>query len=217
MNKLFPILAIETSDQLCSVAILIDDKYYSETNINGKHIHSEKLMPMINEILHSNNIDISQVNSIAVSEGPGSFTGLRIGMAAAKGIASGSGLPIIPVPTFIALANKIADYLLIGQSFVIAKKASRDEVYFAKYFKTQKWIEELNSLSLLNKENLSSFIENDDLVFSDTSDSVMKDIVTPTAIDIGRWAYLFGKDLLTSNYDLLEPKYFKEFKVRNKS
>lgn len=215
MNNLFPILAIETSDQLCSVAILIDDKYYSEININGKHIHSEKLIPMINEILNSNNIDISQVNSIAISEGPGSFTGLRIGMAAAKGIAAGSGLPIIPVPTFIALANKIADYLLVGQRFVIAKKASKDEVYFVKFAKTQKGIEELISLSLLNKEKVSSYIENDDLVFSNTSNTDIKDIATPTAIDIGRWAYLFGKDLVISNYDLLEPKYFKEFKVRN--
>ncbi|HET55319.1 MAG TPA: tRNA (adenosine(37)-N6)-threonylcarbamoyltransferase complex dimerization subunit type 1 TsaB [Ignavibacteria bacterium] len=215
MNNLFPILAIETSDRLCSVAILIDDKYYSEININGKHIHSEKLIPMVNEILNSNNIDISQVNSIAISEGPGSFTGLRIGMAAAKGIAAGSGLPIIPVPTFIALANKIADYLLVGQRFAIAKKASKDEVYFVKFVKTQKGIEELISLSLLNKEKVSSYIENDDLVFSNTSNTDIKDIATPTAIDIGRWAYLFGKDLVISNYDLLEPKYFKEFKVRN--
>lgn len=214
MNNLFPILAIETSDQLCSVAILIDDKYYSEININGKHIHSEKLIPMVNEILNSNNIDISQVNSIAISEGPGSFTGLRIGMAAAKGIAAGSGLPIIPVPTFIALANKIADYLLVGQRFVIAKKASKDEVYFVKFAKTQKGIDELISLSLLNKGKVSSYIENDDLVFSNTSNTDIKDIATPTAIDIGRWAYLFGKDLVISNYDLLEPKYFKEFKVR---
>jgi len=214
MNNLFPILAIETSDQLCSVAILIDDKYYSEININGKHIHSEKLIPMINEILNSNNIDISQVKLIAISEGPGSFTGLRIGMAAAKGIAAGSGLPIIPVPTFIALANKIADYLLVGQRFIIVKKASKDEVYFVKFAKTQKGIEELISLSLLNKEKVSSYIENDDLVFSNTSNMDIKDIATPTAIDIGRWAYLFGKDLVISNYDLLEPKYFKEFKVR---
>lgn len=215
MDNLFPILALETSDELCSTAVLLDDNSFSEINVKGKHIHSEKLIPMIEEILKTNKLQVSQIKSIAVSEGPGSFTGLRIGMAAVKGIAVSTNIPVVPVPTFGAFAFKISTFMMSGQNFVIVKKASRDEVYFARYMFSENKVKEVVPLCLLQTSEISSKIEKNDLAFSNIIHKSNSEDITPSALDIGRWAYKFGKDLVTSNYDLLEPKYFKEFKVRS--
>lgn len=215
MDNLFPILALGTSDELCSTAVLLDDNSFSEINVKGKHIHSEKLIPMIEEILKTNKLQVSQIKSIAVSEGPGSFTGLRIGMAAVKGIAVSTNIPVVPVPTFGAFAFKISTFMMSGQNFVIVKKASRDEVYFARYMFSENKVKEVVPLCLLQTSEISSKIEKNDLAFSNIIHKSNSEDITPSALDIGRWAYKFGKDLVTSNYDLLEPKYFKEFKVRS--
>ena len=126
-ENIFPILAIETSGNLCSAAILIDNQKYSESKVNKKNIHSEILFELIADSLSKLKLTIANINSVAVSEGPGSFTGLRIGMAAAKGIADGAGIPIIAVPTFDALAFEIASYMNGEEDFCIANKANRDE------------------------------------------------------------------------------------------
>lgn len=215
MDDIFPILALETSDELCSVAVLLSENSFSEINVKGKHIHSEKLIPMIEEILKTNNLQVSQIKSIAVSEGPGSFTGLRIGMAAVKGIVVSTNIPVMPVPTFSAVAFKISAFMLNGQNFVIVKKASRDEVYFARYLFSENKLKDVVSLCLIKISEISSKVEKNDLVFSNIIHQSNSVDITPSALDIGRWAYKFGKDLVTSNYDLLEPKYFKEFKVRS--
>lgn len=215
MNNLFPILAIETTDRLCSVAILLNEEDYFESNIQGKHIHSQKLVVMIDEILNSAELTFPDIKCLAISEGPGSFTGLRIGMAAAKGIAVGADLPMILVPTFSALAFKLSAHLKKDRIFSIIKKASKDENYFAEYIVTEENFRELVTLQLVKSEKLSSMIEDDVIIYSNIEqDNQNSELTVPTAKDIGRWAYKFGKDLLTSNYDLIEPKYLKEFLVR---
>ena len=98
MNELFPILAVETSGELCSVALLLDEKNFIELNYLQKQIHSQKLIGMIDTVLETAATELRGVKSIAVSMGPGSFTGLRIGLSAVKGIAFGANLPIIPIP-----------------------------------------------------------------------------------------------------------------------
>jgi len=217
MNSLFPILSVETTDKLCSTAILLNEEEYFESNILGKHIHSRKLVVMINEILNSAELKIPDIKCLAISEGPGSFTGLRIGMAAAKGIAVGADLPMILVPTFSALASKLSAHLKPEEKFAIVKKASKDESYCAVYSVVSDGFNEITTLQLVDNDNLSSLIGEKVIIYSDRdSNKQNSDLTIPNATDIGRWAYKFGKDLLTSNYDLLEPKYLKEFLVRTK-
>ena len=96
---------------------------------------------------------------IAVSDGPGSFTGLRIGMSAAKGMADALSIPIIPVPTFEALALQISSFLDENE-IVIANKINRDEVYFAKFqIKMNSFIftEELKILPVIIHPEISNF------------------------------------------------------------
>ncbi len=215
MTNLFPLLAIETSDELCSVAVLLDEKKYAEQNIRQKHVHSEKLVTMIELTLASISLKINDLKTVAVSQGPGSFTGLRIGMAAAKGIASGTGLSLIPVPTFSALASKISDYINTYQKFVLVKSVNREEVYFAKYLKEHEILKEIEKLSLLKKSEVDLKVKQEELVYG-YNYTENNDLTTPTAVDIGRWAYKFGKDLLTSDYDLIEPLYLKKFVAKEK-
>ena len=217
MVNQFPILAVDTSGDNCSVALLFDDHNFIEMNYQQKHIHSQKLIEMIDTVLKNAQIELNQCKAIAVSMGPGSFTGLRIGLSTVKGLAFGADIPIIPVPTFDAYALHISQYIKTGTKFVIAMNANGDEYYFSKYIKLDKKIEVVENLKLVGKNNLQSLIFSDELVYGDsTLEDTLRETSGLTAVKIGRWAYLFGYDLLTSNYDYLEPNYFKKFIVKGK-
>ena len=217
MNNLFPILAVETSGDNCSVALLFNDKNFVEMNYQQKHIHSQKLIEMIDTVLKNAQLGLNQCKAIAVSMGPGSFTGLRIGLSTVKGLAFGANIPIIPVPTFDAYAYHISKYIKAGTKFVIAMNANGDEYYFSKYIKHDEKVDIVDNLKLVEKNNLQSLIFIDELVYGDSFiESTLKEALGITALKIGRWAYLLGYDLLTSNYDYLEPNYFKKFIVKGK-
>ncbi|TSA25858.1 MAG: tRNA (adenosine(37)-N6)-threonylcarbamoyltransferase complex dimerization subunit type 1 TsaB [Ignavibacteriales bacterium] len=217
MNNLFPILAVETSGDNCSVALLFDDQNFIEMNYQQKHIHSKKIIEMIDTVLKNAQIELNLCKAIAVSMGPGSFTGLRIGLSTVKGLAFGANIPIIPVPTFDAYAFHISKYIKTGTKFVIAMNANGDEYYFSKYIKLDENVEVVDNLQLVEKNNLQSLISIDELVYGDSFiESTLKEALGLTAVKIGRWAYLLGYDLLTSNYDYLEPNYFKKFVVKGK-
>lgn len=207
-----PILSIETSGKLCSAAILLSPEDYYEITISQKHIHSKKLLSLIDSLLPQAGVTLKEMRSIAVSIGPGSFTGLRIGLSSAKGLAFGSDLPLIPVPTFDALAYQIST-MVREEEFVIANKVNTEEIYFAKYGidSTGKSVDSEN-IKLINKTELSQMTEGLK-VFGDQSGNQFS---SPNAWAVAKWAYLFGKDLVTSDYDLLEPMYLKEFKIKVK-
>lgn len=217
MSELFPILAIETSGELCSVAVLLDDKNFIELNFLQKHIHSEKLIGMIDTVLENSSVEPAQLKGIAVSMGPGSFTGLRIGLAAAKGIAFGLKLPVIPVPTFDAFAYQISGYLIDGMSFSIAVGANIEEVYFAGYIKKDNIVQVDEELKLISRSELDNPVHFSGNIFGNVKPFSHKNkFSAPSAKSIGEWAYIFGRDLLTSDYDYLEPNYFKKFIVKAK-
>jgi len=209
------ILAIETSGELCSVAISFSPEIYDERNILMKHIHSEKLIPMIDELFRSNNMSSEELEIIAVSNGPGSFTGLRIGMTAAKGIAFASYLPIVPVPTFNALSLEIKDYLKIDTTFYIVNNANIDECYFSKYMLKNGNVQIVEEPRLKEKSKLNNNLAETELVFGNFKAlEGIKNISSPRASSIAKWTYLFGEDLLIYDYDFLEPNYLKNFKVK---
>ena len=101
------ILAIESSAVTASVAILEDDTLVAEYTINHKMTHSQTLLPMIDEIFSMVQLKPDDVDVIAVSKGPGSFTGLRIGAATGKGIALALDKKMVAVPTLAAMANNL--------------------------------------------------------------------------------------------------------------
>ncbi|MBK8945916.1 MAG: tRNA (adenosine(37)-N6)-threonylcarbamoyltransferase complex dimerization subunit type 1 TsaB [Ignavibacteriae bacterium] len=215
MEKIQKILAIETSNELCSAAIIFDENNFDERNILLKHVHSEKLIPTIEELLNSNKISTKELTSVAVSIGPGSFTGLRIGLTAAKAIAFTSNLPIIPVPTFSALALEISDYLKSNSEYFIVNNANIEECYFSKFISEEFGFKEIITPKLILKNDFNNFINEDSLIFGNIKNvKNIKLINSPRASYIGKWSYFFGRDLLTFDYDFLEPNYLKDFKIK---
>ncbi len=124
------ILAIDTSGLVGSVAISDGDILTALFSIQYKTTHSEILMPMLSDIASKINLDLATIDAIAVAAGPGSFTGLRIGSATAKGLALALDKPVIPVPTVDALA-----YNLYGNEKIICPMmdARRNQVYTGIY------------------------------------------------------------------------------------
>lgn len=98
------ILGIDSSGLVATIAVSENGQIKAEYTVNNKKTHSTTLLPMLDEISRMLEEDLSDVEAIAVSAGPGSFTGLRIGSATAKGLAEAWNRPIIPVPTVDALA-----------------------------------------------------------------------------------------------------------------
>lgn len=103
------ILAIDSSAKAVSVAVIEGQKLLGEFFVNVGLTHSQTLVPMVEEVLKITNIKINEIDAFAVSEGPGSFTGLRIGIAAIKGMAFAHKVPCIVVSTLYSMAYNFAD------------------------------------------------------------------------------------------------------------
>lgn len=101
------ILALDSSGLVASVALVEDDILVAEYTMNYKKTHSQTLLPMLDEIKKAVNLDLESIDAIAVAAGPGSFTGLRIGSATAKGLGLALQKPLIGVPTVEALAYNL--------------------------------------------------------------------------------------------------------------
>lgn len=124
------VLAVDSSTTVAGVAVVEDDKLVVETFLNTTKTHSQRLMPMLDATLREADLTLADINALAVSIGPGSFTGLRIGLATVKGLAQATGKPIIGIPTLDALAMNAAG--LPGQICPILD-ARKNEVYTAVY------------------------------------------------------------------------------------
>lgn len=124
------ILAIDSSGMVASAAVVEDDRLLGEYTINYKKTHSQTLLPMIDEVVRMLELDLHTIDAIAVAAGPGSFTGLRIGSATAKGLGLALDKPLIPVPTVEGLA-----YNLAGSSVAVCPlmDARRNQVYTGLY------------------------------------------------------------------------------------
>jgi len=103
------ILVIDTSGPVCGTAVMDEEKVYSEFTAQNKNTHSASLMPMIEKALQAAGTELKEIQAIAAVTGPGSFTGVRIGVATAKGLAHGAGVPCIPVDALEALAVSAGD------------------------------------------------------------------------------------------------------------
>ncbi len=124
------ILSIDSSTPVAGVAVLTEEQILGESMLNTKNTHSEKLLVLVDTLLQELHLTMAEIDAVAVAQGPGSFTGLRIGMATAKGLAQGGGKKLIAVPTLDALAHRMS-----GVSGLICPilHAKRNEVYTAAY------------------------------------------------------------------------------------
>ena len=124
------VLAVETSTLAGGVAILDGDRVVGEYLLDVRVTHSERLMVAIDRVLRDASISIGDLDGVAVAVGPGSFTGLRIGLGTVKGLVFGQSIPVVGVPTLDAMAAGIP---FSGLPVVPVLTARRNEVYTSRY------------------------------------------------------------------------------------
>ena len=124
------VLALDSSGIVASVAVVEDDTLVAEYTVNYKKTHSQTLLPMLDEIVKMTELDLKTIDAIAVAKGPGSFTGLRIGSATAKGLGLALDKPLVGIPTVEALAYNLYD---VNGLICPIMDARRNQVYTGVY------------------------------------------------------------------------------------
>ena len=132
------ILTIDTSSEVCSVALLEDDKLIDKNELDNGKTHSETLMVLIDELLKRNNVDIKDINLFGCDVGPGSFTGIRIGVSTIKAMAEVLNVKIASVTSLEVLARNVQDRKIIASII----DARNDQVYLGIFDENYKKMED---------------------------------------------------------------------------
>ena len=153
------LLALETATDVCSVALWQDGRPTSELTLRRPRAHAEQLIPMIEAALGQSQTTRQDLSGVAVSMGPGSYTGLRIGASTAKGLAAALDVPLVGVPSLEALAAQAAPWAEAGDLVAAAFNARRSEVYAALYrVREEDGLDEAAPTSVLHAEEIGAWI-----------------------------------------------------------
>lgn len=150
------LLGIESATPVAGIAVMQDDRLLSERFINNRKTHSGHLLPMIKEAVMEAGIKINDIDAIAVSSGPGSFTGLRIGMSTAKSLAQVLEVPLVGISTLDALAHPLRGSVNLVCPVLNARK---NEVYTAVYDLAAGSLNDLTGPKAIKPENLVHLLE----------------------------------------------------------
>ena len=155
-------LCIDTSSSLCSVSIFEDYKLINKVELNNSLTHSETLMPLIQKILKDSSLSLNEINLIIVDIGPGSFTGIRIGIATAKAFSDSLGIPCVGVSSLEVLAYNAKEDGIICSSI----DCKNDNSYFAIYSKRNDEIKLLVEPQCMSNSEIENMLN---LKFSNTN------------------------------------------------
>lgn len=213
------ILCIETSTTNCSVAIAVDGeiKAIREEN-NQQYSHAEKLHVFIEEVLRKANLDKKQLNAVAVSKGPGSYTGLRIGVSAAKGLCFALDIPLISSLTLEVLVQQVK----CEDCYIIPLlDARRMEVYSAVFNSNKKQVRETQA-EILDENSFQECLNKRKTIFIGDGSNKFESLCQhknavfhkegiPSAADMGQMAEAKYKISDIEDVAYFEPFYLKEF------
>lgn len=217
------ILSIETSTSICSVAIHEQGELLALAEIKESGAHAEKLLLLVDEVFEKAGLSFADLDAVAVSQGPGSYTGLRIGVSTAKGISYALEIPLIGINTLQAMAA--SQSVAPGDYVVAVLDARRKEVY------TQTFGDSLQELSpieavVLEEGVFASILEKGRVYFvGDGVEKVKEEVKSANALFIADWAIsLSAKNMgvLASEKHARQewedlayfvPNYLKEFKA----
>ncbi|PZX50741.1 tRNA threonylcarbamoyladenosine biosynthesis protein TsaB [Algoriphagus ratkowskyi] len=216
------ILSLETSTPICSIAIHQNGFLLGEKSLDVPGAHSEKLMGMIKALLHECNLIIEQINAIAVSEGPGSYTGLRIGVSVAKGLAFARDIQLISVSTLKALSYG-AKFQKEYKGLIVAMlDARRMEVYREVFDQDLQSVRKLDS-EIIDETSFLDLLDTGKVYFvGDAVDKVSKVLAHPNAVFlnlkmsadyVGTLAYSMFERGEFADLAYFVPNYLKEFKA----
>ena len=219
------VLAIDTCSTICATALVNDNNVIGKIFIDIKNYHDEKLIGMIDSLLQSCTLSIDDINGYVVAIGPGSFTGIRIGMSVTKGFAIAKEKPIVGISSLDGLAWNFFYNYGNTQTEVLYSviDARRDEVFCSKYIYDGQ-IQRVSDYSCLSLSELKNNVESSATFIGDAVEKVKSylgnsDYSYVTGImnnnDVASIALLGYNKLLNSNGDdllSLEPLYIKDFK-----
>lgn len=219
------ILNIETSGEVCSVAITQNEKLIAANETNEKNSHSTKLAPLTKDLLIKNSIKPEQINAIAISRGPGSYTGLRIGASFAKGLCYSLNIPLIAVDTLMILCERVVQTHAFNSKPLLCPMidARRMEVYTALYDLNLIRKTEISPL-VLNEQAFEQYI-NREILFFGTGMKKWQELMSkknlpnftfipdiyPTAQSMAELSYSLFSQQKFENAAYFEPFYLKEF------
>lgn len=215
------ILSLETSTEVCSVALHENGSLINELVINEAQAHAARLAPLIEQLLHSASIKVTSLSAVAISSGPGSYTGLRIGTSTAKGLCYGVRVPLLAVPTLHLMAYQASltnpDRLMLCPMI----DAKRMEVYCQVFDPGMTIITSVEA-RVIEENSFSELLSHHKMLFFGNGAAKCRDVIkspnafftdglTPRASFLGRMAY--GKFLNNDVEDLIsfKPFYLKEF------
>jgi tRNA threonylcarbamoyladenosine biosynthesis protein TsaB len=181
------IICLETATNLCSVALCDSAGVISLKESNESKSHASMLTVFIEEILKENGIRAGDVEAIAVSKGPGSYTGLRIGVSVAKGIAYAASIPLIGIETTLSMFWGISGSRMKSQEtdmntlFCPMLDARRMEVYYTIYDAAGKTIKDI-SAEIITEDSFSNIPESQKIIFFGDGSAKCKEVVNRTNI-----------------------------------
>ena len=221
MSEEILILHLETSSTVCSVGLSFNEEIIAIEEVNDGYTHAENLHVFIDRICKRSSFELNQLHAVAVSTGPGSYTGLRIGMSAAKGLCHALQLPLIGISTLSSLCRPIRDQF--KKSYYIPMlDARRMEVYFGVYDFNLNEVVKPSPL-VINEQSVALFNDFPDAVYFGSGVSkctsflevmqetlLTKDVLPSVRNMVGPGIAKFrDKDFLDLAY--CEPEYLKDF------
>ena len=213
------ILNIETTTKNCSVSLSKNGKLIALTEINdGGYSHAENLHPFIETVLAETKHQFSDLSAVAVSKGPGSYTGLRIGVSAAKGFCFALDIPLISVDTLQALAHQVT---IECEMIIPILDARRMEVYQAVFDKQYQSIENTKAV-VVEKDTYDNYLKTRKIAFLGDAVSKIKEVIKNNNAIFIENAFPSAKEMVTLSYEkflqknfedvaYFEPYYLKDF------
>ena len=219
-------MGIDTATDVLAVALTEDKNLICEIRTNIKRVHAERLLPTINKVLCEADIKVKNLDGIAISIGPGSYTGLRIGLAVTKGLAYAANVPVLAISTLDAFAMQARYY---PYQICPLIKSQADEAYTAVYYFQNGCLIRKNEYQLINLFSLNKLIKEKTLVInmgikkiqqyiSDDSKSNIELATNEYSIASGLSVSILGFEKLitgqSEDINKLEPFYLKNFKIK---
>ncbi len=166
------VLGIDTSLSVATVCVIDDDKILGEMSVNVKNKHSETLMPIIKNLLDIVKVKPKEIEKVVCGIGPGSFTGLRIGIATAKAFAYSNNIKVIPMPTLTALALNIK---YTNKLIVPVIDGKRENIYYATYKIKNNIYKRVDAMAFTNINELLEKFKGEEVIFTGDGAVVYKD------------------------------------------
>ena len=208
-------LILNTVFEKLTVTVLKDAHAQYHCEFFEKKRNAFKIDGIIENAFKICDIEFKDISGIAAFTGPGSFTGLRIGLSAVKGLAEGAGVPICPVPTFEAFALYAVKHLNNGAEFAIARNVNVEEIYAARFRKENDSYKFITGVEIIKKIDFGRFTVQGDILFGNFKyNDRIPEITDVDALTVAEWSVKYGTHLITKEYDYLEPDYLKKFEGR---